>query len=78
MKLQDIVDFVLSNILPDDVQFFTEVVEDKDNYIINLQVANEFKPLIIGRAGKSINAIRSLLLLSVNKPNKAIRLKLTD
>lgn len=59
--MQDILEFVLKNIatVPDDVKVTTEEAEGTTNYIVSVNAADVGR--IIGKEGKVIKAIRTIM-----------------
>lgn len=59
--MQDILEYILKNIttVPDDVKVTTEEAEGTTNYIVNVNPADVGR--IIGKEGKVIKAIRTIM-----------------
>lgn len=76
--MKDLLDYLVKLIVnnPDDVKV---EVDEKDDYInLKLAVNEEDKGLVIGKGGKTIRALRTMLRVKAIKENKRFNLELVE
>lgn len=75
--MKELVEFIAGAIVdhPDQVQVEEQLAED-GSITIELSCAEEDKGRIIGKNGRAIQSIRSVLMASARKQNKWVRLTL--
>ncbi|HOV34882.1 MAG TPA: KH domain-containing protein [Candidatus Dojkabacteria bacterium] len=79
--MKELLEYIVKSIVnnPDSV-----VVEEKESVdfpglmILSIQVAEEDKGIVIGRKGRTINAIRDLITINAIRNNKRVKVVLKD
>lgn len=67
----------MRNILPEDAQIIiTEQVTDYE-IVFTIEIADEYKGLVIGKGGKNIGAVRKITSLK-NSSSKRLRIDVAD
>jgi uncharacterized protein len=77
--VQDLVEFLVKKIVnnPDKVTI-SENVDEMDNTIITIEADQEDKPILIGKGGRNITAVRELVKVIARKENKRVYIKISD
>ncbi len=77
--MQDLVEFLVKRIVnnPDKVTI-SENVDEMDNTIITIEADQEDKPILIGKGGRNITAVRELVKIIARKSNKRVYIKISD
>lgn len=70
--MKELVEYILKSIAdnPDDVEVNVQETKEDEPVFIDVQLNDEDKGLIIGKEGRNINAIRTIL--SIKARNKVI------
>lgn len=77
--LQEKLDFLLKQILGEDIEFTTsENVTESGLITLEIDVEDEYKARIIGRRGRTIKAIHNLVNIEARRLEKRTRLKVSD
>ncbi len=77
--MQDLVEYLVKKIVNDpDKVTITENIDEEDNTIINIEVSDEDKPLLIGKGGRNISAVRELTRIIARKENKRVFIKILE
>ncbi|HOV30054.1 MAG TPA: KH domain-containing protein [Candidatus Dojkabacteria bacterium] len=79
--MKELLEYIVKSIVnnPDSV-----VVEEKESVdfpglmILSIQVAEDDKGIVIGRKGRTINAIRDLITINAIRNNKRVKVVLKD
>lgn len=76
--MKDFIEYIIKNIVdnPDDVRI--EETEDDRGKVIEVYLAQEDKPLVIGKEGRNIKAIRNLSLIAGKKNDENFYIKIID
>lgn len=74
-KMNNLLDYILKNILPSEVKY--EVKEENDGDVVKLIILTDEKDggLVIGKGGKIIKAIRNILRIKATLDHKKIVLQ---
>ena len=77
--MQDLIESIVKKIVshPDDV-VVSENVDEYQNTIIHIEMNDEDKPVVIGRAGRNINAIRDIASILARKAGTRVYIKIED
>ncbi len=76
-NMKELVDCIAQLLVDDPQQVTVQEVREGSSILIKLQVAPEEMGRIIGRQGRTINAIRTLLRVMVAKQHMRVTLELT-
>lgn len=76
--MKDIASYIFTSILPDGVEFTID--EDDNNGFITLfvTVPTEHMGKVIGKGGKTINAIKNILKIKAIKDGKKVEIELKE
>lgn len=77
--MQDLVELILKKIVdhPKDM-VITENQDEEGNTVINIELNDEDKPLVIGKRGRNISALRDLASVLARKEGKKVFLKIVE
>ena len=76
MSPQQLLEFLLQNILEDSTQVTVNSREENEVSILEITAPDDIKGRIIGKAGRIIKAIRTIV--SISFPKQRIIVKVTD
>ncbi len=76
--MKDLVEYIAASLVdhPDRVQVY--VVEQPDAIILELSVAESDMGRVIGKGGRVVNAIRSLVAVAAERETKRVTLEIVD
>lgn len=76
--MKELLEYIAKNVTkhPEDVK--VEEVADGTNITLNLTLNDEDKPLIIGKLGRNIKAIRDTVALIAVREGKRVYIKVLD
>jgi len=77
--MQDLVEYIVRTIVnnPSDAVVL-ENIDENDNTILSIELNEEDKPIVIGRGGKNIMAIRELVKVLARKENKKVFINISE
>ena len=77
--MQDLVESIVKKIInhPDEV-VVSENIDEYQNTIIYIELNEEDKPIVIGKGGRNINAIRDIASILARKNGKRVYIKVVD
>ncbi|MDP2090914.1 MAG: KH domain-containing protein [Candidatus Gracilibacteria bacterium] len=78
MKEVEFLQFIVENLVENKNEIVINRIEDEMGVLLTLKVNKDDMGIIIGKAGNTINSIRSLLRLYGMKISKRINLKVLD
>lgn len=72
--MKELLDFIVKNIVrnPDSVEIVQEVGEQPDTEVYIIKVKEEDKGILIGKAGRTINAIRDIAKIKGIRDEKRV------
>ena len=77
--LKEILEYILKQILSDDVDFtVSENLTESGETTFTIEVPEEYKGQLIGRRGKHINSIRQVLGVAARKQGKRISINIAE
>lgn len=76
--MKEIIEFIAQRLVdkPDDVN--VSLREEDDNVVVELRVAQEDLGKVIGKQGRTVRAMRTVLSASLAKENKRSRLEILE
>ena len=72
---KELVEYIVKSLVDEPDQVDISEIFDEDSLIIELRVADDDKGRVIGRGGRVINAIRTLIEPLADKENKHVTLE---
>jgi predicted RNA-binding protein YlqC (UPF0109 family) len=76
--MKGLVEYVAKSLVDDPLQVSLREISGRNSLIIELSAAPEDMGKIIGRRGRTVNAIRALLRASATKQGKRVTLEIVD
>lgn len=76
--MQELLEFILTNILGPDVEFSVDMREDAEGIVFTMNIPSEVKGRIIGKQGRNIKAIRDVMNVVARREDQHIYLKVAD
>jgi uncharacterized protein len=76
--MSDLLTYILKAVVKHPEEVRLEEVVDGINVTINLYLNNEDKPLVIGKLGRNIKAIRDVVALIAIREGKKLYIKIVD
>ncbi|MEK7432913.1 MAG: KH domain-containing protein [Cyanobacteriota bacterium] len=80
MSLEDAVKTIIESLVqhPQDVEVMTDELDNSENLRISIKVNPIDRGRVIGRQGKTINALRTVVKAAAVKMNKRVNLKVVE
>ncbi len=77
--MQDLIESIVKKIVnfPDEVTV-TENIDEDHNTIIHIDLNQEDKPIVIGKGGRNINAIRDIASVLARQNGTRVHIKVED
>ncbi|MBN1916200.1 KH domain-containing protein [Candidatus Dojkabacteria bacterium] len=77
--MQDLIEFIVKKIVnyPDEVTV-SENIDEEQNTIIHIDMNPEDKPIVIGKGGRNISAVRDIASVLARQNGKRVYIKIDD
>ena len=76
--MKEVIEFILKNVLPAGADFNVTEHEDDMGIRFDVQIAEEFRGKIIGKAGRNIKALRDIISIIARREQKRVFIKIVD
>lgn len=76
--MKELLEFIISNSLPEGTTFDIRQSENEAGITFEIEIPEELRGKIIGKAGSNIKSIRDVLNILAYKHQKRVFLKLVD
>jgi predicted RNA-binding protein YlqC (UPF0109 family) len=76
MNLQELVEFIAKTLVADPSQVQVNVIEGKTSVSVELHVAPEDMGRVIGKSGRIVNAVRTLVRVAAMRQGKRASLEI--
>lgn len=77
--MKELLHYILSKIIADpDTIVITEEVNEFQETVLNVAIPEEERGIVIGKAGKNIQAIRNIISIIAKREGKKVRIKILD
>jgi len=76
--MKDLIGYIVKAIVDDTEQVTVTEVEAEHNVVIELKVAESDKGLVIGKQGRNVQAIRTILSAASGKTRKRYMLEIVE
>jgi hypothetical protein len=74
-SMQALVEFIAKSLVDDPSQVYVSEIEGESSVILELRVGSEDMGRIIGRGGRTVNAMRTLIRVLAAKQGKRVTLE---
>lgn len=77
--MKELLQYILSKIVADpDTIIITEEVNELGEDILNVNIPESDRGIVIGKGGKNIQAIRNIISIIAKREGKKVRIKILD
>jgi predicted RNA-binding protein YlqC (UPF0109 family) len=77
--MKEILHYILSKIVSDPEQIvIEEEINELGETVLNIRIPEEERGIVIGKAGKNIQSIRTIVSIIGKRENKRVRIKILD
>ena len=74
-SMKDLVEFIAKSLVDDPSQVYVSEIEGENSVILELRVSPEDMGRVIGKGGRTVNAIRTLIRVLAAKQGKRVTLE---
>jgi predicted RNA-binding protein YlqC (UPF0109 family) len=74
-SMKELVEFIAKSLVDDPSQVYVSEIEGENSVILELRVGPEDMGRVIGKGGRTVNAIRSLIRVLAAKQGKRVTLE---
>jgi hypothetical protein len=75
-SMKELVEFIAKSLVDDPSQVYVSQIEGENSVILELRVGPEDMGRVIGRGGRTVNAMRSLVRVLAAKQGKRVTLEI--
>ncbi len=75
-SMKDLVEFIAKSLVDDPSQVYVSEIEGENSVILELRVGPEDMGRMIGKGGRTVNAIRTLIRVLAAKQGKRVTLEI--
>ena len=77
--MKELLHYILSKIVSDPEQIIiTEEINELGETVLNINIPEEERGIVIGKAGKNIQSIRNIVSIIAKREDKRVRIKILD
>lgn len=76
--MKNLLETILKNIVQDEKSLNITEIPDAEGITLEVEMADDDKGLVIGKEGRNIKAIRTILSILAKREGKLIRIKIKD
>lgn len=76
--MSELLNYIISHIVDDPAQVKITKEETEGEIILNLEIPEEFRGIVIGKGGMNIKAIRNLVSIIARREGTRVNIKIKD